>query len=465
MDLPLIQTPIFARYIWMEEVIYSHIPLATMATAFLILAPVFELIGFKSKDLRWDRLARSLVFFAMLMFSPGAALGTGIVVFIIGLYPEFWARWSTLFFWPLIGQFVLFTLEVVFLFFLYYLPWDRVNLRKRRHIVYGFISGGLALSIQAVWDGLGSYTLTPGAPFPAVGEAITGTVQAFFNPSYPFLFFHRFFGNISYSMLLVGGVLAIKYLRAKDRSEKEYYGWSSDITFSLGFLAFFAMPLIGYGYAKVIQSKAPVAFHAMMGGHVSTALILKMSLIGVFIGIAATYLFVRHKDKIPLLLAVTAGFGGVYLILSLHPALDWLGSRMVWRIAITVGFLGFLTFLWRVRHSSHAFKGKRWPTFMLVAGLASMLTFGLGGFVRERSKNPYTVYLQQEKPETSQKERDRFLLHSKCVGCHHRKVSDILSIQNENWSARIPQERRREGLELTDQEAQRIIRYLEAISR
>ncbi len=465
MDLPIILTPLFPRYIWMEEVIYSHIPLATLVTAFLLLAPIFELIGFKRRDPRWDRLARSLVFFAMILFSPGAALGTGIVVFLIGLYPEFWARWSNLFFWPLIAQFVFFTLEVVFLFFLYYLPWDKMAARKTRHITYGFLAGGFSLAIQAVWDAVGSYTLTPGAAFPAVNEAIGWSARAFFNPSYPYLFFHRFFGNISYAMLLVGGVFALKYLRAKVKSEKDYFAWGSDVTFSLGFLAFFAMPLIGYGYAKVIQAKAPVAFHAMMGGHTSLPFIIKMTLIATFVSIAGTYLFARHRDKLPMLAAVTLAFGGLYLVLSLHPALDWLGSRTLWRVAYTAIILGFLAYLWRMRKAGRPLNSRRWPWFMFIAGMAAFFTFAIGGFVRERSKNPYTVYLQSEKPETVAKERDRFLLYQKCVGCHHINIRNILEIEGEDWRERVFRERRRPGVQLTDEETERIVAYLEGHTR
>lgn len=461
MDLPIILTPFFPRYIWMEEVIYSHISIATIITAFLVLAPILEYIGWKRQDLRWDRLARSLVFFVMILYSPGAALGTGIPVFIIGLYPEFWARWSNLFFWPLIIQFIFFTIDVVFLFFFYYLPWDRMMNRKRLHIFFGGCTALFALLIQAVWDGAGSYTLTPGAPFPNATEAVGWSAAAFFNPSYPYLFFHRFFGNISYTMLLVGGVFALKYLRNKKNSEKKYYGWASDVTFSIGFLAFFAMPLIGWGYAKIIQSKAPVAFHAIMGGHVSAFFMAKMGLIILFLSIGSVYLFKRHRDKVPLLVAVTLAFGGLYLVLSLHPALDWLGNASYWRVAYSVLILGFLAWLWYLRKQGKPITEHRWPWFLFIAGMAAFFTFALGGFVRERSKSPYTVYLQHEKPETKQEERDRFLVYNKCVGCHHINVKDILKLENINWNERVATERRRPGVDLTDEETARIIRYLE----
>lgn len=459
MDLPIIQTPFFPRYIWMEEVIYSHIPIATLITAFLVLAPIFEYIGYKRNDPRWDRLAKSLVFFAMILYSPGAALGTGIPVFIIGLYPEFWARWSNLFFWPLVIQFVFFTLDVIFLFFFYYLQWDRM--KKRLHIFFGVLTAVFGLLIQAVWDASGSYTMTPGAPFPGVQEAIGWSAKAFFNPSYPFLFSHRFFGNISYTMLLAGGVFALKYMRAKIKEEKNYFAFASDTAFSLGFLSFFAMPFIGWGYAKVIQQKAPVAFHAIMGGHVSTFFLVKMILIAVFLSIAGTYLFIRHKNKIPMLVAVTLALGSLYFILHMHPALDWLGSAAAWRLTYTALTGGFLIYLWVIRRRGRPISERRWPWLMFIAGMAAFFTFAIGGFVRERSKNPYAVYLQNEKPETLPEERDRFLLYSRCVGCHHSSIKDIFKHKDIDWNDRVTIERQRPGVDLTDEETQRLVRYLE----
>ena len=108
-------------------------------------------------------------------------------------------------------------------------------------------------------------------------------MRAFFNPSFPILFSHRTFGNISYTMLLVGGVYAIKHLRRrksndeKVRADGEYYGWAADLTFTVGLLAFFAQPVVGWIYALVVQAHAPIAFGAIMGGHVGPHFNIKMA--------------------------------------------------------------------------------------------------------------------------------------------------------------------------------------------
>ena len=41
MDLPVIETPVFPRWVWMEEITYSHIPIATLVTAAVLWTTLF----------------------------------------------------------------------------------------------------------------------------------------------------------------------------------------------------------------------------------------------------------------------------------------------------------------------------------------------------------------------------------------------------------------------------------------
>ena len=446
----------------MEEVTYSHIPIATIVTAFLILAPFIELVGYRRRDLRYDRFSKGLVVFAMILFSPGAALGTGIPMFIIGLYPEFWSRWSNLFFWPLVLQFVFFTLEVIFLFFAYYLTWDRMKDRKPLHIAIGFISMIWSLAIQIVWDATGGYMMTTNnVPFPAVDQPVGWSAAAFFNPSFPFLFSHRFFGNLSYVMLLTGGVFALRYMFSKDKDNKTYFRFAIDVSYVIGFLAFFAMPFIGWFYASLLQTDAPVAFQAMMGGHSTKYLMIKLACILIFLTIAGVYLFTVHRKRTVFLGVATALLASLYIILSVHPALDWFGNPILWRLFYTVLLGGLIALFWLVRNRNVPVTGSVWSWLMFGAGLAAFLAFAMGGFMRERAKSPYTVYGEKIKPEVEQFESDRFLVHEKCLGCHHWRVSDIKEPKADSWKARIAMERARDGVDITDEEAERIIGYLE----
>ena len=460
MDLPVIPTPIAPRWVWMEEITYSHIPIATVITAFMVLAPIYEYVGWRRKDPRFDRLALSLIWFSLILFSPGAALGTGIPMFLMGTYPEFWSRWSNIFFWPLITQMFFFLAEVGFLFFGYYLSWNVLAHRKRLHIFLGCCAAFFGLLVQVVWDALGSYMMTPGrARLPGVDEPVAWSAAAFFNPSFLTLFVHRFVGNISYVMLLTGGVLALMYMRSKSKENKDYYGFASNLTFAIGFLFFFPMPFIGWWYARVLQDHAPVAFTSVMGGHTSTHFIVKMSLLFAMLVVAGSYFFTRYRGK-ALLAGVTAAVAALYVILHWHPALDWFGSAAAWRVFYTVVLAAVLAWLWLFRGRMDS-EHKYWRWGLFGVGMAAFLAFCLGGFVRERSRQPYSVYGELEKPEITSSERNRWLFYDKCIRCHHESVDDFEAFAGQDWTERMRIERARPGVTLTDEEAARIVKHLE----
>lgn len=457
MDLPVIIPPIAPRWVWIEEITYSHIPIATMITAFMVLAPVIEYLGYRWGDERMDRLAKGFIWFSMILFSPGAALGTGIPMWIIGTYPEFWSRWSNLFFWPLIAQFCFFMLEVAFLFFAYYLTWEKMKNHKPLHITFGAIAAFWGLAVQFVWDAVGAYMSTPGTPLPSLTEAVGWSAAAFFNPSFPYLFTHRFFGNISYVMMLVGGYFALKQLRQKDEEEVKYFGWAADTCFTTGVLAFFAMPFIGWGYAQILQIYSPVAFHSIMGGFSSPNFKVKMLCVLVLVVCGASYLFARYRSRW-LLWSLTLGIVSVSAIFWFHPVLDWFGSVTAWRFMHTVVPILLIALLWTWgRRWNH--EARIWKRIMFAGGMAAFVAFLIGGFVREKSRQPFTVYSEILKPEATAAEKDRFLFYDRCVKCH-LGARDFDGWRGRDWEPLVQAERKRPGVDLDDAETLRIINYL-----
>ena len=225
----------------------------------------------------------------------------------------------------------------------------------------------------------------------------------------------------------------------------------------IGFLAFFVMPIIGWGYARVIQREAPVAFHAIMGGHASPHFTVKMGLICMMLVIAGTYVFSRYRSK-AVRWAATAGLGVLYVISWMHPPLKWLGeSKVVWHGACTLALGGLGAFMWRSRFDTEA---RRWRWLMLTAGLAAFFAFTLGGFVRERSRSPDTVYGEIVKPEVTQAEADRFLTYAKCLQCHHKTMKEFERAEVADWPAVLVDDDHA-GMALTEEETAGVLRHLE----
>lgn len=468
MDLPVIDTPVFPRWVWIEEITYSHIPIATMITAWLMLAPVFEWIGVAKKDPRYDRLARGLVWFIMILFSPGAALGTGIPVFIIGAYPEFWSRWSNIFFWPLMVQFGFFLMEVGFIFFGYYLSWDALSGRRKwLHIFFGFCAAISGYLVQIVWDATGAYMTTPGpGSFPQVNEPVSWSASAFFNPSFLPLLLHRTFGNFSYTMLLVGGVYALKYMRRKpDNPDKAYYGWSANFTFCLGLVFFFAQPVLGWVFARTYQAHAPLVFAAIMGGHVSIVFIIKMALILFFLAVGSIYVVTRYRASRLLPIVLTLGILVVLVVVLHHPPLKWIGgSPGAWYATVVIVLGGLIALMWLLRGRFNP-DARGWQWALFAAGLASFFVFAFGGFVRERGRNPDTVVGHIQKPEITEYELNRYTMYTTCLGCHENSPSFLSRYAERadklDWEQVVRRELKREGApSVSDEQAGRIVQHL-----
>jgi len=306
--------------------------------------------------------------------------------------------------------------------------------------------------------------MTPGSvALPEVDQPVAWSLQAMLNPSFPFLLIHRTFGNFSYVLLLTGGVLALRYMSQKRKNPSgentAYFRWASSTCFTIGFFCFFPMPIIGWFYARVIQNEAPVAFMAMMGGHVSWHLAFKMTMIAIFLVIGALFVTKRYAPKITVW-ALGMGLIVVLAVIWIHPPLMWIAnSAVAWRIVSTAIVLALLAWVVFRRNKGNADRSA-WQWAMFVAGLAAFFAFAMGGFIRERSKSPDTVYGEIVKPEQTGFEADRYLVYTKWLKPRNELPEDLNRNRPDDWRRTVEQARR-DGLELTDAEAERIIGYLE----
>jgi hypothetical protein len=242
-----------------------------------------------------------------------------------------------------------------------------------------------------------------------------------------------------------------------------YFGWASSTCFTIGFFCFFAMPIIGWFYARVIQREAPVAFMAIMGGHSSSYFIFKMTMILILLTIGGAFVIRRHGTK-AVAWGVTAGMLVVLVVIQAHPPLKWLGgSALAWRLVTTAAILGFIGWLWASRGKGDPGR-PAWQWAMFVVGLAAFFAFAMGGFVREHSKSPDTVYGEIIKPEWTDKEADRFLVYDKWLRPRNEVPADLDRDRPDDWRNHVEQARQ-DGLILTDGEAERIVLYLEAHHR
>ena len=149
----------------------------------------------------------------------------------------------------------------------------------------------------------------------------------------------------------------------------------------------------------------------------------------------------------------------------------WTGRNVtVWRGAVVGGFGAMLGIMWAIRNRGDL-KRKRWQWAMFVAGLAAFLVFCFGGFVRESSRSPYTVYQDSAtgeigimKPEALDFEKDRAVLYDKCLNCHvsnpHNTPRDFIGYDTKLWDARMEKHFKSKWITLTADQGMQIRRAL-----
>src|SRR5437773_12257352 len=104
-DQPGVQLP-FITNRWAVGIFFLiHIIFGSFTMGALVLGPTYEWIGLRKEDLRYERLARSLGNVNLKIFSLGATLGGFAVIVLTALYPTFFVRLITLFFWPVVVAF------------------------------------------------------------------------------------------------------------------------------------------------------------------------------------------------------------------------------------------------------------------------------------------------------------------------------------------------------------------------
>ena len=116
-------------------VMLVHILFANLHFGGAWIAVLTESIFLRTNRTRYKRLARSLTFFNVILFSTGATFAIAGTVFFVALYPELTKNLFHIYWWPLLLEALTFVLEIFFLY-TYWYSWDRI--RPFWHQVLGF---------------------------------------------------------------------------------------------------------------------------------------------------------------------------------------------------------------------------------------------------------------------------------------------------------------------------------------
>ena len=123
--------------IWV--VAQQHLLLAGFVLGVPIFAWVCEIVGWKTNEPRYDKLAKEFTKLLTSAYATTALFGGILLFLLIGLYPKLMAYLTDIFFPSFIAYCLLFLLETATLY-LYWYGWDAMQGNKKAfHIFLGFL--------------------------------------------------------------------------------------------------------------------------------------------------------------------------------------------------------------------------------------------------------------------------------------------------------------------------------------
>jgi cytochrome d ubiquinol oxidase subunit I len=411
MPIGNLDVPVIGKNVVIAVLVQSHILFAAFIIGAVLIAATSEYLGMVTKQNNYERFARSLARFVVLLFASGAALAITFVLALVTLFPVFFSILQNIFFWVFLVEAFMFLGQIIIVY-AWYNVWDKLAYRKSLHVVFGFVAGFFGLMAMTMIDAVASFMLTPAE----VESQADLVARSFLNQTMVPLNMHRFVGNFSYAGFLIAGWGAWRYLRTTREEEREYYDWMGHFGLIWGFGFLIMQPVIGYGYLKGIRESAPEGFNVIMLGDKSWVFNLLVIWIAIMT-IASTAYFV-HKLRFTVKpmetlrkLAVGAlGFTALFTVLNIIPNdLDLipqiglvflqgegtevpLGSMYPWKYIGLIGLMivGFFVIALYLRATATGFhwgRASRWSQYALMAcAVTVVLTMVTMGYTRETAR-------------------------------------------------------------------------------
>jgi cytochrome d ubiquinol oxidase subunit I len=321
MPIGNLDVPVIGKNVVIAVLVQSHILFATFIIGAVLIAATSEYLGMVTKQNNYERFARNLARFVVLLFASGAALAVTFVLALVTLFPVFFSILQNIFFWVFLVEAFMFLGQIIIVY-AWYNVWDKLAYRKSLHVVFGFVAGFFGLMAMTMIDAVASFMLTPAE----VTSQADLVARSFLNQTMVPLNMHRFVGNFSYAGFLIAGWAGFRYLRTTREDDREYYDWMGHFGLLWGFGFLIMQPVIGYGYLKGIRESSPDSFNTIMLGDKSWVFNLLVIWIAVM-SIASTAYFV-HKlrfavkpmETLRKLSVGALGFTALFTVLNIIPA-------------------------------------------------------------------------------------------------------------------------------------------------
>src|SRR6185312_13287493 len=267
--------PVVGSRVAIWAVAQLHLLFAAFVLAVPIFAFIVEAIGYKTGDLRYDRLAHEFTKLLSVSFSLTATFGAALTFMLIILYPKFTNYMMSVFSPTFLPYVLLFFAEAGFLYSYYY-GWGKFHPLVHLGLGLGInVVGTLIMAIANAWA---SFMMTPQGV--SDSGALIDLYAAFDNYSWMPINIHRFIGNVAFGGSVAAAYAAWKFLHAETDEERAHYDWMGYIGNFVAISAFLPLPFAGYYLAKEIYAYNQALGIMMMGGAFSWLFIIQAVLIG-----------------------------------------------------------------------------------------------------------------------------------------------------------------------------------------
>ncbi|MFQ5856838.1 MAG: cytochrome ubiquinol oxidase subunit I, partial [Anaerolineae bacterium] len=399
--------------LWLTSrvVIWIAAEVHLMFAAFVLGVPMFalvvEIVGWRTGDLKYDRLAREFTKLLVVAFSTTATFGALLLFLLVTLYPRFFSYLADVF-TPTMAAYALLFFGEGFSLYLYWYGWDRLMDRKGLHVALGVALNIFGTALMFIANAWATFAISP-AGIDESGNLIS-LGEAIRNHTWMPLNIHRLIANVAFGGAIVGMYAAFRFLGARTEEDRAHYDWMGYVGNFIAVVALIPLPFAGYWFGREIYGFNQQMGITMMGGFLSWLWIIQAVLIGVLFLTANYYLWIgmsriqggeRYKKYIKYLLVVL-GLGFLVwatphsLVASLeearrigaahHPLLGVLGVMSAKNTAVNLMILTtFLSFLLyrranKVATVTWARAGKMLQGAVVAVAAATVILLGIYGY-------------------------------------------------------------------------------------
>jgi cytochrome d ubiquinol oxidase subunit I len=401
--------PIIGSRVALWIVAEVHLMFAAFMLGVPIFAVIVEIVGWRTKEARYDQLAKEFIKLVVIAASTTAIFGALLVFVITVFYPKFFNYLASIFQPTLIIYPILFFGESFTLYFYYY-SWDRLTrgAAKVGHILSGILLNVWGTILMFVANAWLTFAISP----KGVDENgnLVDIWAAIWNPTWMPINVHRIIANVAFGGAIVGAFAAIKFMNAKSAEEKAQYDWMGYVGNFVAISGLIPLPFAGYWLGREIYGFNQQMGITMMGGFLSWLWIIQALLIGTLFLTANYYLWVgmgrisggeryrRYIKYMAVILAVAwliwatphsivASLEEARKIGQFHPLLGVFGVMSAKNTVVNLMILTtFISFILYRRAGKRAGNGNSRTLKILqaiiVVGAASVVLFyGVNGYV------------------------------------------------------------------------------------